>query len=228
MFPYMIGKDNVGAYRVAFEYSLRNFASKDPVEMANNSGSTFDSESSTIIMNSLGQWINVKFPEGIVTFRNSSHLPVWYWRLVILNYLYRADNTPISNRLISYRELEDGQVFYPAFLRESIKPLIKKLSLEPAARIKQACLKLTAHIQENADICAVFDFLPRFPVTVKIWLNDEEIGGSANILFDASANCYLHTEDIAAAGNLVSYFLIKQYEMMFELDKNKSIAEPYE
>lgn len=44
---------------------------------------------------------------------------------------------------------------------------------------------------------------------------DEEIGGSANILFDASADCYLHTEDIAAAGNLVSYFLIKQYEMMY-------------
>lgn len=210
MFPYMIGKENVGSYRMTFEHSLKNFASKNPVEMAENSGSVFNPENSTITLKSLGQWINVTFPEGKVTFRYFNHSPVWSWRLIILNYLSRADNTPVSNRLISYRELENGHVFYPAFLRESINPLGKGLSQEPADAIKQACLKFAARLEEKADVCAVFDFLPRFPVTVKIWLKDEEIGGSANILFDASANHYLHTEDIAVVGNLISYFLIKQ------------------
>lgn len=214
MFPYMIGKGNAGSYRTAFEYSLRNFTSKKPGEMAKNSGSTFDPKKSTITLQSLGQWIDVKYPEGKISFSNSGHSPVWNWSLLILNYLSRADNTPVSNRLISYRELESGQVFYPAFLRESIKPLVSKISQEPADRIMQACLKLGARLEEKADVCAVFDFLPRFPITVKIWLKDEEIGGSANILFDAGANHYLHTEDIAVAGNLVSYFLIKQYELM--------------
>lgn len=41
MFPYMTGKADVGAYRTAFEYSLADFAAKDPVEMAENSGSIF-------------------------------------------------------------------------------------------------------------------------------------------------------------------------------------------
>lgn len=217
MFQYMIGKENVGSYRTAFEHSLRNFTSKNPVEMAKNSGSIFDPGNSTITLQSLGQWIDVRFPEGKISFSNSSHSPVWNWRLLILNYLSRADNTPTFNRLISYRELESGQVFYPAFLRESIKPLVRRLSQEPVDQITQACLKLGARFGEKADVCAVFDFLPRFPVTVKIWLKDEEIGGSANILFDAGANHYLHTEDIAVAGNLVSYFLIKQYELMLEI-----------
>jgi hypothetical protein len=40
-------------------------------------------------------------------------------------------------------------------------------------------------------------------------LGDDEIRGSANILFDMSANYYLDTEAINEAGIMVSYFLIK-------------------
>lgn len=148
---------------------------------------------------------------GIV-FTNSDLSPIWPWRLIILNYLHRADNTTVSNRLVSYRELESGDLYYPAFFRYCIEPLAAKLSHEPSEWIERACLKLTNNLEVKADICAVFSFLPRFPVMVKIWLYDEEVGGSANILFDASANHYLHTEDIAAVGDMISYFLIKQCE----------------
>lgn len=211
----MIGKDFAGSYQRTFEYSLEIFRAKDPVQMAHNSGSVFDPKKAVISLKSMGQSIDVQFPGGKINFTNSSHSPVWSWRLIILNYLCRADNTPLLNQPISYRELENGHVFYPAFLRESIQPLAQKFSREPVENIKRAGLEMAARFEEKADVCAIFDFLPRFPVTVKIWLKDEEIGGSANILFDGSANHYLHTEDIAAAGNLVSYFLIKQYELMF-------------
>lgn len=216
MQPYMIGKDFAGSYQKTFDYSLEIFRAKDPLQMAHHSGSVFDPERSVISLQSMGQPVEVQFPGGRINFTGSGHSPVWSWRLLILNYLCRADNAPLSNQLISYRELENGHVFYPAFLRESIQPLAKKFSLEPAGNIKRAGLELAALFEEKADICAIFDFLPRFPVTVKIWLKDEEIPGSANILFDAAANHYLHTEDIAVVGNLVSYFWIKQYELMSE------------
>lgn len=214
MRSYMAGKEDVGSYRVTFDYSLKNFAAGDPVAMAAKSGSVFIPERSVIRLNCLGQIIDVEYPGGRVTFAGSDLFPVWSWRLVILNHLARADGAPLACALISYRELENGQVFYAAFQRESIRPLAERLAEEPAGRIKEACLRLGARLEEKADVCAVFDFLPRFPVTVKIWLKDEEVGGSANILFDASANHYLHTEDIAVAGNLVSYFLIKECESL--------------
>lgn len=135
----------------------------------------------------MGQPLKVKYPEGAISFGNTGQSPVWSWRLVILNYLSRADNTPVADKLIAYREVENGQVFYPAFLRESIKPLAKTLADRPVKQIEQACLKLSARLDTTADVCAVFDFLPRFPVTVKLWLKDEEVEGSANILFAASA-----------------------------------------
>lgn len=211
----MIGKDFAGSYQKTFDHTLEIFRAKDPVQMAYCSGSSHDPGRSVISLQSMGQTVEVAFPEGQVCFADSSHSPVWSWRLLILNYLCRADGIPLSNNLISYRELENGHVFYPAFVRESIRPLAAKITPEPAENIKRACLELAARLEKKADICAVFNFLPRFPVTVKIWLKDEEIGGSANILFDETANHYLHTEDIAVVGNLVSYFIIKQYDIMF-------------
>lgn len=94
-------------------------------------------------------------------------------------------------------------------------PLARRLGGEPAEKIAKACLELGAELEENADVCARFFFLPKFPVTVKIWLQDDEMEGSANILFDASANSFLHSEDIVAVGDMVSHFLIKQYKLMY-------------
>lgn len=216
MFSYMIDAKSVGCYREGFNQSINCFRSKNPAEMAKNSGAIYKPESSIITLHSLKQPIDVHFPDGRILFANSNLSPIWPWCLIILNYLYRADDTMVFNKLVSYRELEGGDLYYSAFFRNSIAPLATKLSHEPSERIERACLEFTDNLQVKEDICAVFDFLPRFPVTVKIWLHDEEVGGSANILFDASANHYLHTEDIAAVGDIISYFLLKQCNQRVE------------
>ena len=216
MFPYMIGEEKVGAYKTAFEYAHKYFASKDPFKMSENSGAIFDPIQSIISIKSLGQMLDIKYPEGKIVFNGSKHIPIWSWRFLVLHYLSRSDNTPIINKLISYHDLENGYVYYTAFLRESIVPLVKNFSQEPVEQIKAACLKLDASIEEGADVCAIVHLFPRFPLTVKLWLSDEEIKGSANILFDISASHYLDTEAISGAGNIVSCFLIKQYELMYK------------
>ena len=216
MFPFMIGHEAAGSYRAASEHCLKKLALKDLLETAKNSGAVFDTENSTITLTSLGQSLSVKLPEGKIVFSGTDDRPVLGWRIILLNYLCRADNAPLTGQLVSYRELENGQVFYPAFLRESINLLIQRFSAEPAEQVKNACRELGASLEDKADICAVFQFLPRFPVTVKIWLKDEELDGSANLLFDASANHYLDAEAIAVTGMLITQFLIKRYDMMYK------------
>lgn len=217
MFPYMVdrGQLQVGIYKRAFDYPLKIFAAKNPSEMAANCGVKFNPATSVITLASMGQILEVKYPEGEISFSNSEHSPVWPWRLVILNHLCRSNGAGLTDRVITYRELENGHVYYPAFQRESILPLSRWFAGEPAEKIAKACLELGARLEKNADVCANFFFLPKFPVTVKIWMKDDEMDGSANILFDASANCFLHTEDIAAVGDMVSIFLIKQYELIY-------------
>lgn len=210
---FMIAKDDGHYYRTAFEYSLQAFSSRDPAEIAESAGAEFDYEHGIITLSSFGRRITVSYPQGEVRFAGTSLMPVWEWRLIILNYLGRADNTPLTGKLITYKETEHGQVFYPAFYRSYLLPLIKRLSAEEPAKVKAACCDLGAVVAKRNDISAVFSVLPRFPVTVRIWPGDEELPGSANILFDSSANHYLHTEDIAAVGGLVARFLIRQFEI---------------
>ncbi len=210
---YMIGKEEIGHYKSAFDQSLQRFSSLDPVEMAAGSGADYDPATGMFTVAGFGQSITVSYPDGRVTFEGTSLLPVMGWRLVVLNYLGRADGTPLSGREISYRELENGMVFFNAFQRESIVPLAGWIAGKLPGEVKKTVASLGGTVRHDADITAVFQALPRFPVVVKLWFPDEELPGSANVLFDAAANRYLHTEDIAVIGGYASAFLIKEYQL---------------
>jgi hypothetical protein len=52
-------------------------------------------------------------------------------------------------------------------------------------------------------------FFPKMPVVVVIWLGDEEVPTSANVLFDANAGKILPTEDISVVGATLCRWLTK-------------------
>ena len=71
-------------------------------------------------------------------------------------------------------------------------------------QIKEVCRFLGADFRDsNADLCAVFPFLPRYPVAVKIWFADEEFPASGKMLVSASADHYLTVEDAVTAGEVM-------------------------
>jgi hypothetical protein len=47
---------------------------------------------------------------------------------------------------------------------------------------------------------------PKLPLTVIVWKSDDEVRGTANVLFDESASKFMNTEDLAAVGT----FLVSQ------------------
>jgi len=214
IYPYMIEQKEGMPYSAAtgFAHNLKRFSSLEPDKIAENSGSVYDPVKGIISLVSLGRDIYVHYPQGKVFFKDSGLQPVWEWRYLLIHYLGRADNFPLSGELITYRETLYGKVFYLAFYKTCVLPLVERLAGDDPEKIKKACAALGAVCENTSDITAVFSLFPRFPVTVKIWMKDEELPGSANILFDSSANHYMHTEDIALAGGLVSEFLMRQFE----------------
>jgi hypothetical protein len=182
--------------------------------MASKSGAVFDPESARFTMKSFGQDLSVSFPEGDVFFLDTDHSPSFALCLAVLNYLSRADGTPLSGRLISYRELENGHVFYAAFRRESINMLSAFLTGKRPGLLAEAARQLGGITGREADVDCTLFALPYFPVRIKLWLPDDEMAGSANILFDATANHYLHTEDIAVIGDLAAHYLVKHYQLL--------------
>jgi len=51
--------------------------------------------------------------------------------------------------------------------------------------------------------------LPRVPLTVTLWLGDEELPPEGNIIFDSSITGYLPTEDITVLCEILVLKLVK-------------------
>ncbi len=213
-----------GPYMMAFEQSLAAFIQADPRDMARHSGGRYDAEASAIILTSLGEELEVRFPDGRVTFRPTDLRLPWTWELIVLNYLGRADGTEPSGDMVSFRELEGGRTFHQAFARYTISRLAGLAVQENLGTVRKACLNLGGELLDIGDVGARVPFLPRFPVTVILWAEDEEFDASANILFDRTANHYLHTEDVSGAGGLVVRYLADVIEQDHGTNRDRNMA----
>ncbi len=197
-------------YQKAFQVALEKFRQQDPSFAAAHTGATFDAEKGWFSFESMGKLAHVTYPEGKACWvSDGTPLPL-SWHLITINYLSRGDGRPLTGRLISYRELDGGHVFYPNLKEKTIDRLAAKMGCRTPVQNERIFSLYKGTPVGGCDLGAEFYLFPRFPVTVKLWLADEEFPPSANILFDAAAGGYLHTEDIAAAASIVANCLIKQ------------------
>jgi len=59
-------------------------------------------------------------------------------KILILHYLTSAKGSPISNKVIAYRELPEGANYFPIFYKRAIKPLLDYFGKEPRLLIEAA------------------------------------------------------------------------------------------
>lgn len=205
-------KHDYANYATAFNRALVQLHSRSPQEIAHNSGANYWKNNNTFTLVALGQPLEVNYATGRVTFVGTEIQPVFPWRLIVVNYLGRARGTwAESRKWISYRELEDGQVYFPAYRRETLIPLAAFLEDKEANQIKSAIKALGGRIVPGkGDICAYFPCLPRFAISLYLWFADDELKGSVNMLYQSNGSHYLHTEDVAVLADLLAVFLKKE------------------
>ena len=175
-------------------------------ELAANTQMEFDKEKSEFRLFSLGQDIRISYPE----FNITPEIDEWH-HLVILHYMDMADGAGLTSQLIKFGELSSGFVRGGGFDRQCEFTVSKKLANKPIEKVRKACEESGAEIvPTNADLCAVFSFLPLYPVTLKIWFTDEEdeIEGTGRMFLDGSADHYLSVEDAVTVGTLILEMLL--------------------
>ena len=189
----------------AFEGMMRTarewLADREPEEIARNADVRFDGRA--FALRSLGEEIRVSWPE----YEIEPKLDPWR-QMVLLHYLKLADGAPLSERWIAFSELRDGMVRGGDFDRRCEAVIRQHLGgMEPDA-LRAKCAGLGARfVDSNADLCAEFCYLPRFPMALRIWFADEEFPASGRLLLNASADHYLTIEDAVTAGQLLMYKL---------------------
>jgi hypothetical protein len=155
----------------------------------------------------LGQRYHVDFEKRELRTADDSSTNRFFATL-ILHYLAGVDESEPTGDLASFRDFWGGDAYYGAFVSRAIQP-VKEAFADDPEELGPRAEKLGGRSVAHGDVAYEIPAFPKLALTIIIWMGDEEIPGSANILFDRLAGRILHTEDLAALGELVARLLVQ-------------------
>jgi len=178
--------------------ALERLAGRDPKDIAVHAGVDYNEETNTFHFQSLGLPVTVQYPD----YDFCPRLPDWH-ALVILHYLDLADGTPVTDTQIPFGQMQSGMIRGGGIDRKC-ELAIQQLHGLTDDSLQKLCSKIGGEpISSNADMAFRMSFMPRFPVTLKIWLPDEEFPASGRLFVDAVADHYLTIEDAVTVAQII-------------------------
>lgn len=202
---YEYGYDS--AYRVAGEQLAQI---RDIRQQSLNSGAQYREMDSRqlIVIEYLNRSYHIVLPGAEVSLADSQEEVPIRNKLLILHYFIRAKGTPLSNQVITYKELPEGANYFPTFAKRAIRPLLGSFGEEPERLIRFAP-RLGGHEADYGDVAVTIDAFPRVPITIVLWRGDAEFAPEGNILFDSTISDYLSAEDINVLCETISWSLVR-------------------
>lgn len=179
-------------------------AGRSAEDIAEKTKIAFDKETSRFHFKSLGKDVVISYPE----FEFQAEIKEWH-ALTVLHYMDMSDGTLPMDSIISFSQLKNGMIRGGGFDRR-VEQVIERLTEEKTEeQIQAVCRKLNGRfVKSNADLCVVFDYLPLYPVMLKIWFADEEFPGTGRMFLDKSADSHLTVEDAVTVGEMLLEELI--------------------
>jgi len=193
------------AYRIAREQLARI---ADIGQSCRKSGTKYIDSQNAILIEYLNQPYLITLPAGEVSLMSSKETVPIRDKILILHYFLTAKGTPLSHKLITFKELPEGASYFPTFYQRTIKPLVKQFGNEPRRLLNVA--KILGGYEANyGDVAVTINAFSRVPVTLVLWKGDEEFPPEGNILFDHTISDYLPAEDITVLCEIITWRLIK-------------------
>lgn len=198
------------AYEDAYRIAGAKIARCNPEEVCQNSKASFEQATNTFLVKHFNSEYRVARDSGVVCSPVASAAPTVTEKVLILHYLLHAQPQPLSGKSIAFREVPGGgALYYPAFKKRAIDPLVKALADQPAA-FQKAAVALSGVPEKYGTVSVTLYAFPFVPITYVLWQGDAEMPASGTILFDASVAAFLPVEDIVLAGSFGAYRLIKE------------------
>ena len=207
-----VGKQENRAFQEMRKAAVARLMGRDVGKIAEHTKLAYDARTETFSLSSLGQEVRIRCSDWEIT----PELDDWH-HLMLLHYLDMADGSPLAGELIRFGDLPGGMVRGGGFDRDSERIFSRDWGARPPRLVERACRALGGRVvPSNADLCAVFDLFPLYPMTLKLWFADEEMPGSGRLLLDKSASHFLSVEDAVTAGDLLMEKLSQQYRILQE------------
>ena len=185
----------------AYRKALKDMSLLNPQVAASKSGVGFGDGKFTIPL--FNRSFTVCFPEVEVGEVGSETPPFKLLEILLMHYLINADGTGTSGIWITYRHLPGANLFADRFANLVSRPMLESFGND-AEGLRQAALAIGGQpMDRSGDAAFRFLALPKIPMGCILYLGDEEMSPSINILFDSAASHYLPTEDLTILASLL-------------------------
>jgi len=201
------GYDLEPAYKLARE-QLAEIEHIEQLCLKSGAGYMATASQKGIAIEYLNQLYRITIPNVEVLLADSQEVVPIRDRILILHYLLSAKGTPITNKLIAFKELPGGGNYSRTFSKRAIEPLVEHFGEQPHLLIDIAG-KLGAHTVAYGDVAVTVNAFNRVPITIVLWQGDEEFPAQGNILFDAAISDYLSTYDVTVLCESIIWKLVK-------------------
>jgi hypothetical protein len=156
----------------------------------------------------LNQPYEVRLPEAEVTPASGAPEIPLREQILILHYLANAGGARPTGRLITYRDLPSGVVYFPTFSKRTTDQLAMRFGRD-AAGLVRAAEGAGGRTGDMGDATVIIDVFPRVPITLVLWAGDDEFPARMNVLFDANITDYMEPEDVTVAYEVLTWRLIR-------------------
>ena len=206
-------------YCVALDKAWTDLEKRNPQEVAafaevelTVSKSSTGANAPVYLVPLLGETMSVDVGDRVVRQPNGSDL-VSYLSVLVLHYLIGAQPGKVSDEWVTFRELEAGQFYLPAFRSRATDRLEPVLGPQPNDLI-DAARPFGGEPMDFGDAGARIAVMPKAHIGIVVWAGDDELPPSVTMLFGRTAADIFPTEDLAVAGGLVAGRLIKNLRSM--------------
>jgi len=197
------------AYEEAFNLACRELMNKDIYQCCKHAGADIRTRSDDrflVFVKFMEKIVTIEIPEFKFTVMPPHTVDIWE-KILILHYLVNANAEPLTDALITYRQIKSGSVYYPTFEKRSIIPFTNFFSENP-----DSLLNVSGHLNgekyDSGDIGIKLMAFPCVPLYFVLWKGDDEFPASGNILFDSTIEKKLSAEDVAVLCQQLVFKLI--------------------
>jgi hypothetical protein len=199
-----------GGYQAALARAASDLAGTDMDDLPRRTGAAISARDGGRIveMDFLGDRVAITLPGADVAYRaRDGEMPLWA-RILVLHYLARAGGALQQGIDVTFRDLEGGREYFPAFEKRTTALLLRAFGSDPA-RFVTAGLACGGTRAAAGDHAVRFTAFPRVEVTFILWEGDDEFPPSGSVLFDLSIADYLSAEDVAVLCNMLAVSVIR-------------------
>jgi len=197
------------AHELAYKLGCEQLAGiTDIEEQCRKSGAKYIRAEKSVVIDYLNETYRISVADGKVALTGAEGEVPMRDKLLILHYFTQAKGTPLTNTLITFKELVDGINYYPTFYKRAIQPIVNQFGKEPH-RLPDVAEVLGGHKADYGDIAVTINAFKHVPITPVLWRGDEELSPEGNIMFDSTISDYLPTEDITVLCEIIAWKLVR-------------------